>query len=225
MPSAWSPYNLGSISFHDGCYLQISENTLFNFDVNDFTIETWAYWSTAKTGNETIFEGNYGTRLIFGISATGVRLLTDTVENGCTYSFSVDTWYHIAVVRLSGNISIYVNGTLANTPFADSIVWAFTTETIGRNSDGFESYTGEISNLRVVNGVAVYTDTFTVPTQPLSVSQPSGTNINSVVPEQTVLLLNSPDSPNNLLDTSIYNLTVTPAGTPTAIVNNPFGPL
>jgi hypothetical protein len=225
VPSAWSPYNLGSISFHDGCYLQISESTFFNFGVNDFTIETWAYWSTAKTGNETIFEGNYGTRLIFGISATGVRLLTDTVENGCTYSFLVDTWYHIAVVRLSGNISIYVNGVLANTPFADSIAWAFTTETIGRNSDGFEPYTGEISNLRVVNGVAVYTDTFTPLTQPLSVSQPAGTNINSVVPEQTVLLLNTPDSPNNILDNSVYHLTVTPTGSPTAIVNNPFGPL
>ena len=225
VPSAWNPFNLGSISFHDACYLQISESTLFNFDVNDFTIETWAYWSTAKTGNETIFEGNYGTRLIFGISDTGVRLYTDTAENGCTYSFSVDTWYHIAVVRLGGNISIYVNGTLANTPFADSTVWAFTTETIGRNYDGAEPYTGEISNLRVVNGVAAYTGAFATPTRPLSVSQPSGTNINSVVPEQTVLLLNSPDSPNNILDNSVYHLTVTPTGSPTAIVNNPFGPL
>ena len=229
VPSAWNPYNLGSISFNGSSSLQISNSTLFNFDVNDFTIETWAYWSTAKTGNETIFECSGGARLIFGITDTGVRLYTNDgstgTENGCTYAFSVDTWYHIAVVRLSGNISIYINGVLANTPFADSIVWVFTTETIGGNSDSAEPYTGEISNLRVVNGVAVYSGAFTVPTQPLTVSQIAGTNINSTAPEQTVLLLNTPDSPNNTLDSSIYHLTVTSGGSPAAIVNNPFGPL
>jgi len=146
-------------------------------------------------------------------------------EFGCSYAFSVDTWYHIAVVRLGGNISIYVNGTLANTPFVDSKVWAFTVETIGRNNDGAEPYTGEISNLRVVNGTAVYTGNFTTPTKPLNVSQNAGANINPVTPYQTSLLLNTIDSPNNLLDSSIYNLTLSVAGTPTAVINNPFGPL
>jgi Concanavalin A-like lectin/glucanases superfamily len=224
IPAAWNPYNLGSILFHDGCYLQTNSN-VFNFDTNDFTIETWAYWATAKTGNETIFEGTGPTRLIFGISATGVRLFTDSTENGCTYSFAVDTWYHIAVVRLGGNISIYVNGTLANTPFVDSKVWAFTVETIGRNNDGNEIYYGNISNLRITNGVGVYTGNFTTPTKPLNVSQNAGANINPVTPHQTSLLLNTIDSPNNLLDSSIYNLTLSIAGTPTAVINNPFGPL
>jgi hypothetical protein len=230
VPAAWNPYNLGSILFHDGCYLQTNNSTVFNFDTNDFTIETWAYWATAKTGNETIFEGNSvsGIRLIFGISDTGVRLYMydgSGGEFGCSYAFSVDTWYHIAVVRLGGNISIYVNGTLANTPFVDSKVWAFTVETIGKNSDGVEPYTGDISNLRIVNGTAVYTGNFTTPTQSLNVSQNAGTNINPVTPYQTSLLLNTIDSPNNLLDSSIYNLTLSIAGTPTAVINNPFGPL
>jgi len=71
----------------------------------------------------------------------------------------------------------------------------------------------------------VYTGNFTPPSQPLGISQDAGANISPITPLQTSLLLNSPDSPNNLLDTSINNFTVTPNGTPSAIVNNPFGPL
>ena len=178
-------------TFNGSNSLSVPANAAFNYGTGDFTIENWAYWPIAKTGNETIYEGNGGTRLIYGISTTGIRLYIGS-EIGQTYSFSINTWYHIAIVRSGSTITFYVNGTSVGTA-TDSTNWSFTsTNTIGRNSDGAEGYKGYISNFRIVKGVAVYTGTFTTPTAPLTATQSAnpfgGSNTAAITGTATSLL-------------------------------------
>ena len=169
-----------SILFNSGQSLSLLNNAAFDHGTGNFTIEVWAYWSTAKTGNETIYEGSANQRLIFGISATGIRLYNNTNgEIGQTYSFLTRTWYHIAIVRIGTTITFYVNGTSIGTA-SNATNWIFGTNYIGRNSDGAEQYLGFISNFRIVKGTAVYTGNFTPPTSRLLTTQAAGTNIAAI---------------------------------------------
>lgn len=235
VPAAWNPYNLGSISFNGTSDLLSLPLDFLVLGSSNFTIEAWVYplvdtpfvffvgqsdLSTASGSQIICYAGNSAptSDLYLGGGGFGVA----------SPSPAINTWSHIAYVRNGLTWATYLNGTAVNSVYCSGSINNGSTAyppTIGGVSTGSNYFDGDMSNFRIVTGVAVYTGNFTPPNKPLSVSQPSGTNISKVLPNQTNLLLNSPDSPNNLLDTSIYNLTVTPTGTPTAIVNNPFGPL
>ena len=199
--------------------LDISSNTVFNFGAsNDFTIECWAYWPTAKGGNETLFDfsGNY--RLVLGVQPSGIRFYRNGDEQGFNYTFSVNTWYHIAWVRRSSNFYVYINGVSAMTPFADTSAWDFNTLDIGRNVDYYEAWTGKISNARVVKGVAVYTGDFNKPTGILTASAPAnpfGGSNTVVITRANTSLLTLQNS--TIIDNSIYNLTITNTGVTTSL--------
>jgi len=81
---------------------------------------------------------------------------------------------------------------------------------------------GNLSNVRVVRGVAVYTGAFTPPTAPLTVTQGAGTNISAITAGQTQLLLNTVDGANFLVDSSTNAITVTNTGAVTSSALNPF---
>jgi len=95
------------------------------------------------------------------------------------------TWYHVALVRASDNTTrFYVNGVPANdggvTSWSDSTNYTWSNIAIGTYYQNPYSHTGQISNLRVVKGSAMYSGGgFTPPTAPV-------TNTGS----ETVLLLN-----------------------------------
>jgi hypothetical protein len=138
-------------------------------------------------------------------------------------SASLNTWYHIAVVRNgTTNWRVYLNG-------RDIGGFAFTGSTgtqlsLGRKSaTGFnEFFSGYISNFRYVKGTAVYTGAFTPPTAPLTDIQSAGTNISAITAGQTQLLLNTVSGANFLVDSSSYTRTVTNNNGVTSSALNPF---
>ena len=73
---------------------------------------------------------------------------------------------------------------------------------------------GNLSNVRVVRGVAVYTGTFTPPTSALALTQSSGINISAITAGQTQLLL--PLNATPFTDSSTNAITVTNTGTVTS---------
>jgi len=191
--------------------LDISSNTVFNFGASsDFTIECWAYWPTAKGGNETLFDFSGDYRLILGVQPSGFRFYRNGNEYGANYSFSVNTWYHMAWVRRSSNFYLYINGVSVMTPFADTSDWSFNALSIGRNYDDYEAWTGKISNARVVKGVAVYTGDFNKPTGLLTASASAnpfgGSNTVAITGAATSLLTLQNST---IIDNSSYNLTIT----------------
>ena len=144
-----------------------------------WTVELWWY-STVGSVQQTFISFNAG-------SNTGINMWVNTsnqlvVDNGVngqsaftTVTLGTFQWNHIAIVRDGTTTKGYINGVLAGsnsfTPNTTSAMW------IGRYNSGTPYYSyGYISNVRVVNGVAVYTAAFTPPYN-TSLSEIAGTSI------------------------------------------------
>jgi hypothetical protein len=79
----------------------------------------------------------------------------------------LNNWAHIAIVRASGTVKIYVNGVQKATDTSSGSI-ANSGIAVGARYTGSESFNGYISNFRIVKGTAVYTSAFTPPTAPLT---------------------------------------------------------
>jgi hypothetical protein len=157
-------------------YLTAPTGTAFQF-AGDFTIEAWVY-SLSATGQAN-YSGIFDTRATNSSSTTGIVVnLTPSgylnlYINGNNYTsatlLGANNWTHVALVRSGSTISMYQNGvSVASVSYATSLssgyFWVGTLAAAG--ASGF--WQGYISNLRVVNGTAVYTSTFTPPTAPVT---------------------------------------------------------
>jgi hypothetical protein len=147
----------------------------------DFTLEGWV--------NISVFT-NRGCLVMLGTDSTpygpAIRLNTDgsvnaTIENtnGITGSYVTSasnlvagTWYHIAYVRTSGTLTLYINGVSSGTPVTNTTNCTATLGCVGGQYPDYSSsgrcITGYISNARVVRGQALFSGTFTPSTLPLT---------------------------------------------------------
>jgi hypothetical protein len=85
-----------------------------------------------------------------------------------SFTFAVNTWYHIAIVRNGGIIRCYINGVQA-TLIAGSATDAvsYIANIIGKYGASPDyAFPGYLSGLRIVAGTAIYTSNFTPPTTP-----------------------------------------------------------
>jgi len=176
-------------------YLTVANNSVFQFGTGNFTIEFWIYRTTASTSGVIIVQNailannwaivNVGGAFTFqnGYGVTGrISFTTATL-------LPQNTWNHVALVRISQQVRFYVNGTLAAGPASDPTNNTGTSDVWIGNGVSYGNFEGYLSNIRVVNGVGVYTGNFTVPTSTLTSTQSSGTNINAITGSQTALLL------------------------------------
>ena len=210
-------------------YLTVAGSTDYVFGNNPCTIEGWFY--TTSTDYQRLWSFEDG---------DNVELLGSTVYywngSGLLYSgpnvIQINQWKHIALVKTvdagvnSGNpvVNVYVNGTAVitdNSPFestnsrpfaiggeiADSVTGEDATPSA---RDGF--FTGNITNFRIVKGIAVYTANFSTPIAPLGVTQNSSVHISTIPATYTKLLLKAVDSGNFLTDSSQYAKSVTNVG-------------
>ena len=86
-----------------------------NIDTADFTIEMWV--RRTSLGDDTIWSGRYAdtdryyimlkSGSVYMYSRQGSSVVMDMTAS---YTFVVDTWYHIAISRASGTGYVYVNG-------------------------------------------------------------------------------------------------------------------
>jgi len=225
----------GSILFNGTSqYLSAPSNTAYAFGTGDFTVESWIIQSDA-TGNRPICQSDVlgnssndkwwfalaGGGLFFGThNAGGFSVVTST-------SFTLGTWYHVAVTRASGVMKMFINGvstafTTSGTPSGYSL--SQNGMTVGAMSTP-SYWSGYISNLRIVKGVAVYTSAFTPSTTPLTSTQlanVNGTPSAAITGTSTSLLLNTPNNSSFLTDSSTNGFTVTNVGTATSQAAAPF---
>jgi hypothetical protein len=149
-------------------YLDIANNAAFDFGTGDFTIETWFYASAASGENYyPIFHNS----LLFYAANTGSnsgRVMvfdgsTNVVDTGVSGNvFSLNTWTHLAWVRSSGVITIYVDGISKASATVSGSISSGSPNRIGRfGSASFSGATAYIDDLRITKGVA---RTITVPT-------------------------------------------------------------
>lgn len=166
--SLWSNYFDGS-----GDYLSIANNAGFQFGTGDFTVECWVNKPAAANGSIVdVRSGGGAVPWAFYIDASNCPYFYDGSVYTSTVAISNNQWNHIAVVRTSGVLKIFVNGVQGYSQAYTASLNATGTLLIG----GTAAYTtGYISNLRIVKGAAVYTGAFTPPAAPLTAI--SGTSL------------------------------------------------
>jgi len=178
--SAANPFGTdiyGSMLFNGTSqYLATPSTSALNFGTGNYTVEGWFYWTSVPGNGRPFINGQTTGSFQFywdgGTYVANKLTISNRSTNQLQVTFIpvVNTWYHIAAVRNTGTVSLYVNGvSLGST--ADSTNYATTAiYNIGGDAGnaGTWYFPGYISNLRVVNGTAVYTGAFTPPTVPLT---------------------------------------------------------
>ena len=160
----------GSSGFFDGTgdYLSIASSTDFAFGTGDFSFEFWYYHISGT--DRGLFANNsgatVGVNFLVGVSGP-FRIYNGTTGNNLVdFSASpvANTWQHIAVVRLSGTVTLYVNGVASGTGNWSGVNAGNTsTFSIGSAFGDARFANGYIQDLRVYKGVAKYTANFTPP--------------------------------------------------------------
>ena len=226
----FSPFSqTGWSNFFDGTgdWLSVPDNAAFEFGSGDLTAEAWVYltgyspasFAVIVSKNENI--STLGFYLLVGgttsswTSVTWQQYYSGTLNEATTgsFTFNLNTWYHVAVTKSSGSVRLFVNGTQVNTTATFTQTQSNSTAAVyigGQNYAG-NNYplTGYISNVRLVKGTAVYTSAFTPPTTPL-------TNIANT----SLLTCQS----NRFIDNSSNAFAITPNGDVSVQAFSPFNP-
>jgi Concanavalin A-like lectin/glucanases superfamily len=221
--TGWSNYFDGN-----GDYLTTPTSTV-DLSTNQFTLECWVYFNSL-TATTSLF----GTRTGDATNTIQWSLLVDASASYKVYFSAYSTsntnicaipsdaglvanqWYHIAATRDSSNvIKLWVNGVAQSTTVTSSaaIANSVTSVKIGMMPGSFGGtggpLNGYLSNVRIVNGTAVYTSNFTVPTTPLT-----------AITNTSLLTCQS----NRFRDASTNNFTITRNGDVSVQPFSPFNP-
>lgn len=139
-----------------------------NFSTGDFTIEGWFNWSALTNGGLFhVFPGTPAgvlTGLALGYDGTNFQIYSGSTNYGRSYSPVTGTWYHVALVRLSNSLTLYVNGVAQGAAIADSVNYSGNGVNIGLYYSSAVTFNGYIDDFRVTINLARYTANFTPPT-------------------------------------------------------------
>lgn len=208
---------LGGTSLNgSSAYLSITSGmSNYQFGTGDFTIECWVNKSgNGTSGYDGLIQLGTGTGgsdgYYFEISTS--RGVYFTINGGVvsTGTWSNDgLWHHMAVVRSSGTVTIYKDGTsIASGSLATSVPTTATSLNIGRSYPSYY-FNGLVTNLRILKGTAQYTSNFTPPTSPLT-----------AITNCTLLTCLTA----GFYDASTVNATINQNGSPALTYTSPFSP-
>ena len=155
-----------SIRIPSNGYLAAADSYDFTYGTDDFTIETW-FRPDAVSGTQHIFDfrrtsASTGLRIYLDGSTIRVANGTGVLVFGGTVQATV--WQHLAVVRSSGVITLYLNGnTVASA--ADTNNYLYAPAWIGTSFQQNTGFTGYIDLLCIRKGEADYLAQFSPPSQ------------------------------------------------------------
>lgn len=171
-----SKFGSGALYFDGtGDYLKLQPLPQYTFGTGDFTFECWIYLNSYNaTWGSQIFGGHVyavSADYVWYINTTGKMTFQITSSTSgqivATSSVPLTTWTHIALVRASGTVTPYINGTSAGGAATYTTAMTISTApTIGADSSGNAGsfLNGYIDDFRI-SRYARYTGTFTVPAQ------------------------------------------------------------
>ena len=170
-------------------YLTLPSSTYITSG-GDYTIEFWCYSRTSGSGDAgcmiyTTASGIYQVVMRNNGSAWECYYSNNAkFTNVPTSTIPLNQWHHMALVRISGTVKWYINGTQYGS--VSGVTNTSSTIQIGMYANFY--YDGYISNIRIVTGVGVYTGAFTPPTNILRTTQSAMTNIVALTGTETSLL-------------------------------------
>ena len=215
--SNYSTYGSG---YFDGTgdYLTCSSSAT-NFSTSNFTIEFWVnFASLPSSGNNyDIISATVtnGVEVLYRATGNYIEIGRYAVGPSLQYAWtpSLGAWNHVAFVRSSTTVTIYINGTSVTSGTVSQDFQTGLTN-IGSAGGTQSFFAGYLSDVRVVNGTAVYTSNFTPPSAPLT-----------AIANTSLLTLQNNQSVNNsvFLDNSTNNFFVTRNGNTTQGTFSPYG--
>ncbi len=201
-------------------FINTNNATDFNFGAGPFTIEAWGYFTSLPNRNNPII-AQWGGGWFLGLTTSNMITFywsttgSDFPNIQGTFTFSLNTWYHIAVDRdATGMIRLYVNGTVITFNNPGATFFASTNNCyIGNDISAGTNFSGYLDEVRVTKGRAMYAGAFSPPLAPF-------------VASNTVLLIHA-DGANGstaFIDSSVNANTLTAAGTAqVTTANQKFG--
>lgn len=116
--TAWSYNSNGSLSFNGSTdYAIFPVDDGFNFGTGDFTIEMFIYLKSTSDSiiilqNDAV-TASTNTKWWLGFQSNTIRFGRHATSDTAYASWTpvTNTWYHLAVTRISGIIAFYINGT------------------------------------------------------------------------------------------------------------------
>lgn len=217
--TGWSAFFNNSVT--PNSFITFANNTPgFQMGSGNFTCEFWL--NPVGTTSPQRIINNWGLSTATASSweiyttSTGVTFTGSTAGTStqftCSGTVTKNVWQHIAAVRNGNVFSLYVDGVLQQSNTQAITLQTATTATIGAryNAGSYtEPFTGYLSDLRVIKGVAVYTAGFTPPTTKLTAN-----TVTSLLTFQD----------NKFKDNSTNNLTLTKFSNTAIMPFSPFAP-
>jgi hypothetical protein len=152
--------------------LTLPASTDWAFGTGDFTIELWQYQTVAGTFPR-----------VFSVGPSPTASVAVSIESGTFYFWEgsdgtpkfnspitgyLNTWVHFAISRISGQTSVYQNGTQIGSTYADTNNINDSSSVLSIGSDltavANTYFPGYISNFRIIKGTGIYTANFVVST-------------------------------------------------------------
>lgn len=204
-------------------YLTVPASTAFQYGTGDFTIEMWIYPTTASSfSGLTLFRqrgADYrNQRYLFLFLWPSRQIFLQVPGNdffvGTQNLVDLNAWNHVALVRRSGQMQIFLNG-YANTPRANTTNYTDTSaynlafgNLVFNNQYTFQ---GNISNIRIAKS-AYYVTSFIPNRTPFTSTSQGATNVQLLLNFKNTAGLNTDSSANNITVTnsSVTYSTLTP---------------
>ena len=177
-----------------------ANNGDFAVGTGDFTVE-WFQYETDTNSFPRIFSIGTYPSAVLGASLEPTLYVWANNSIATSYSQSKPTrvWKHYAIVRSSGVIKIYMDGTsVASAANTANITNTTTAMSIGTESTRSSNnmYGGALFGFRFTKGLAVYTGNFTRPTglltQTAAANPFGGSNTVAIPAGYVKILLNPP---------------------------------
>lgn len=172
-PPTEQPVNVGgsfSTDFSNSGSISIPHDGSFDFGTEDYTIEGWIRPGSNNSGAH-ILDMNMNNSVLFKLyltsgSASSRYLRAQVFSNAVNVNrtsanrVTAGSWHHFVLCRSGGQLRFFVNGQRQITV---TDAQNHTTETsrsliIGSNAALDSPYVGQISNLRIIKGYALYPD-------------------------------------------------------------------
>jgi hypothetical protein len=226
----FSPFSqTGWSNFFDGT----SDSLLTPGDTNlvldgNFTIEFFMYLNSLSisapisSNHGSFTSGAFAAIISHGTASNKLSIWAENINSASfiiasNSTLSISQWYHVALVRNSGVIRLYLNGVDEGNTSSSATITLNGGSTprfrIGQYWGG--TINGYISNLRVVKGTALYTGAFTPSTSPLTTTSQGAT-------ATEVELLTCQSS--RFVDNSTNAFVMTPSGDASVQAFSPFDP-
>jgi len=166
-----------------GDKLSIADSSDLDFGSGDYTVECWFRQTGAFQDWRSILAKFDGTGSIWIHTGSGGKIAGGYNENAIAQqsgAFTLNTWNHVAISRSGTDWRLFLNGTQMGSTLTESGSndnnHALLIGDIGGVSG--REFIGNISNVRITKGQALYTSSFTPSTTPLTQTSQSATSSN-----------------------------------------------